>query len=407
MKIRIASNNGGCRLMAGAESFFINGVVNHGGPIHLLPRFGGNSLRLGEHDLDAAGKNGLLCLVDLPLGKQRQKFDYSSRIQLSRQRAQIREIVERCKDSDGVLMWAIGNEPEIHTTGKQRASLWDEVNRIAEMIKEMDSDHPVITVIGGDFRVMPLLAELDERCPALDAVGINAYEDMLTLPEDLEVRGWSRPYLVTEFGPRGHWQTAKTSWGMPTEDSSTRKAESYLRAYEHAVKDRPGCLGSYAFLWGHKQEKTHTWYGMFLPDGNRTEAVDVMTLMWTGRWPAIRCPRLAGDIKASPEGDGGDPKENIFPPGTRLDCRIDLEAVDAPPPKVEWELRNDVSDHPGVGGDPESPTPPVDGSVLSVSEDGLRAVVRIPETPGPWRIFVYARDGFGGAATANLPILAR
>jgi len=46
---------------------------------------------------------------------------------------------------------------------------------------------------------------------------------------------------------------------------------------------RPQCPGSYTFHWSQHHEKTHTWYGIFLPDGSPTEAVDAMTEIWTGR----------------------------------------------------------------------------------------------------------------------------
>jgi len=42
------------------------------------------------------------------------------------------------------------------------------------------------------------------------------------------------------------------------------------------------------FSLGQKQERTPTWYGMFLSSGEATETVDVMEYIWTGRWPEIR-----------------------------------------------------------------------------------------------------------------------
>ncbi len=194
-------------------------------------------------------------------------------------------------------MWALGNELEINTTAQQRVGLWKAINQMAEMVKSVDGNHPVITVLGDKYRT--ILHELDTYCPALDAVGLNAYVDMLTMPEDVARNRWARPYLVTEFGPRGHWQVPKTAWRMPIEDTSTEKAEFYVKAYRHAIQGRPQCLGSYTFLWtGRHHEKTHTWYPMFLPDGSPTGAVDAMTFAWTGQWPANRCPRIGAEKSA-------------------------------------------------------------------------------------------------------------
>ena len=89
----------------------------------------------------------------------------------------------------------------------------------------------------------------------------------MKIPEAVAKQGWTRPWLVMEFGPRP--LGGRDSWGPPIEDSSTQKAELYLKGYRHTIAAQPACLGSDAFLWGQKQEKTHTWYGMFLPAGNR------------------------------------------------------------------------------------------------------------------------------------------
>mgnify|MGYP006899825840 CR=1 FL=1 len=80
---------------------------------------------------------------------------------------------------------------------------------------------------------------------------------------------------------------------MPTMPlaSSTAKAKHYAEGYRKAVGSQEGlCLGSYAFLWGHKQETTATWFGMFLEDGSRLGAVDAMTELWSGKPPADPAP---------------------------------------------------------------------------------------------------------------------
>jgi hypothetical protein len=151
-------------------------------------------------------------------------------------------------------------------------------------------------------------------------------------------------------------------------------------------------------------EKTHTWYGMFLEDGSRTAAVDVMTHLWTGQWPTNRCPDLAPvpiELTA-PEGDRrGDP--GTFQPGATLNARVDASDPEGDALKVSWDVRRDVADDPRVGGDYEPLEPALPGAVLE--SDGDHAVIRLPESPGKYRVFVYVRDGHGGAATANVPIL--
>ena len=273
------------------------------------------------------------------------------------------------------------------------------------MVKQEDPDHPVMVVIGGQYADM--LHELNDYCPAIDLVGLNSYAQMLKLPEEIAKQGWTRPYVVTEFGPRGHWQVAKTAWKVPIEDDANSKAEFYLRAYQHSVSAQPSCLGSYVFYWAHKQEKTHTWYGMFLPDGSRTPAIDTMTFLWTGQWPSNRCPVLTGQKLTVAPADGSAPaKPGIFPAGAKLACTVEVSDPENDPLRITWELRPDVADNPNVGGDWEPSVEPLKDAVVSTSDGGRKAVMQLPSKAGKYRVFVYAHDGHGNATTANLPLLA-
>jgi hypothetical protein len=398
-QVKIVKQGDGFSLLRNGQPYFAKGAV---GAVHLeeLVAAGGNSIRAGVDALDRSQALGLSVLADLPFGKQRWGFNYDDPASVKQQREQSRAIVEQHKDHPAVLAWALGNELEIGTTAGQRAVLWKEIDEVARMIHSIDPNHPVITVVGGQYKDM--LHELNQYCPHLDAVGLNSYADMLTLPEDIRREGWTRPYWVTEFGPRGHWQSPRTAWKLPIENSSTEKAEFYRKAYEHAVQGRPQCLGSYVFHWAQHHEKTHTWYGMFLEDGSRTEAVDVMTYLWSGRWPPNRSPRLGtGSIHIGTE-NGAAEGPPVLPPGAVLHCRLDASDPDGDALQYSWDLRLDVSGDPKVGGDREEPTPPIDGLVLAAERD--YATFRLPEKEGSYRLFAYVRDGHGNSATANFPL---
>jgi hypothetical protein len=398
-QVKIVRQGDGFALSRNGQPYFSKGAV---GAVHLeeLAAAGGNSIRAGVDALDRAQTLGLSVLTDLPFGKQRWGFNYADQAAVTRQREQLRAIVEQHKNHPAVLAWALGNELEISTTAAQRATLWKEIDEVARMIHGIDPNHPVITVVGGQYK--EVLHELNEYCPHLDAVGLNSYADMLTLPEDIRREGWTRPYWVTEFGPRGHWQAQRTAWKLPIEDSSTEKAEFYRKAYEHAVQGRPLCLGSYVFHWAQHHEKTHTWYGMFLEDGSRTEAVDVMTYLWSGQWPANRSPRLGARAIHIGTENGDAPGPAVLPPGAVLNCHLDASDPDGDALRYSWDLRLDVTGDPKVGGDREEPTPPIEGLVLAAA--GNQATFRLPEREGVYRLFAYVRDGHGNAATANFPL---
>ncbi len=397
--VTIERTEQGYRLLRNGEPFFIKGAVGNRF-LERLVQAGGNSIRAGVKDLDTAHALGLTVLVNLPFGKPRWGFDYTDRAAVAKQLEELCRTVQSVKDHPALLMWAIGNELEIWTTPEQREPLWRAVDEAAQTIHEVDGRHPVITPVGCDYR--HLLWEIDALCPALDAIGINAYQDMLTLPEDLRQLRWERPYVVTEFGPRGHWQVIKTPWGMPLEDSSTHKAEFYRRAYEHAVLSRPNCLGAYVFHWSFHHEKTHTWYGMFLEDGSATESVEVMQYFWTGHYPRNRCPRI--EEMYVQQGDGSPQRVYAtLQAGRVVQATVEASDPDGDTLGIRWELRPDVADNPNVGGDREEPVQPIAGAILDTS--GNRATVQMPQQAGRYRLFVYVLDGAGNAATANMPLL--
>ena len=84
-----------------------------------------------------------------------------------------------------MLLWGIGNEMEGFGDGDDPA-IWAAVNDIAAMVKELDPNHPTMTVtaeIGGGR-----IDGLHERSPAIDIHGINSYGGAPSLPERLPRR---------------------------------------------------------------------------------------------------------------------------------------------------------------------------------------------------------------------------
>ena len=256
-----------------------------------------------------------------------------------------------------------------------------------------------MTVIAGTYK--DKVREFVKYCPDIDVLGVNAYGDLRYIPKDLTRQGMKRPYVICEFGPYGWWDREKTSWGAEIEPTSTAKAATYLESYQVAVLDEPKrALGAYAFLWGHKQEHTHTWFGMFLPTGERTGAVDVMTKMWTGKWPGNRVPSIERFV-FEPEQETAASKgiERVLVQGSRVKCRVDGgDAEDAV--TVRWELRRESTDKRS-GGDKEEVPATIRGVVQDAS--GQSCTLVVPNEAGHYRFFVFLTDGKGGAATANIP----
>ncbi len=378
-------------LLRGGKPYAIHGV---GGQTHLdlLERAGGNSIRTWDAKnigplLDEAHKHHLTVCVGLWLGHQRHGFNYHDENSVLSQLNQCLEVVRKYKDHPAVLLWGIGNEME---GDGQDPSIWYAVDHIAREIKRLDPDHPTMTVIAelGDHKAQ----SIERFCPNIDIIGVNSYAGITSLAERYKKADSSKPYIVTEHGPFGPWEVAKTRWGAPIEPTGSQKAEQYRKGYEAAVSSQPGlCLGSYAFLWGHKQETTATWFGMLLPDGTRTETVDAMQKAWTGKYPPNRSPSLT-----SLELDRAD----RLKPGDVIHARLTSHGPENDPVNVQWILRSDALTI-GVGGDAQSQESEIAGMIQG---DLNSARITIPNNGGGYRLFAYLTDDHGGASVANAPL---
>jgi hypothetical protein len=150
-------------------------------------------------------------------------------------------------------------------------------------------------------------AELVKRAPAVQLLGINYYGDKIGDVLAKADAGWvgkhGLPYAVTEYGPNNWWQVEETSWGAEIEPSSTDKAATYILAYDAISRSK--AAGSYAFLWGWKQQRTPTWVGLLnlytysFPDaslyglfagrvGEESEVVPELQRCWTAPAGAAR-----------------------------------------------------------------------------------------------------------------------
>ena len=155
-------------------------------------------------------------------------------------------------------------------------------------------------------------------------------------------------------------------------------------------------IGNYAFLWGQKQERTPTWYGVFTADGQRTEAADTLQHIWTGQWPANRAPQIA-DLRI----DGKQATDQVrLAPGRSYVASVQATDLEGDALNYDWRLMRE-SQATQVGGDAE--ITPEEIRLSNANRQSGQITWRTPEEPGPYRLYVYVGDGQGAAAHANLP----
>jgi hypothetical protein len=165
-------------------------------------------------------KYGIMTIVNHTMGRYgneasgvwQAKTDYSDKATREGLKNEILAVVNKFKDTSGVLMFALGNEnnyalewesaeTENLPVGEQEREkaryLYSLYNEIITAAKKIDSKHPYM-IVNGDIQYIDLIAEL---CPELDVLGSNVYRgrsftDMWSsVKEKLDL-----PVVLTEFG---------------------------------------------------------------------------------------------------------------------------------------------------------------------------------------------------------------
>ncbi|MCU0316115.1 MAG: hypothetical protein MUC92_05940 [Fimbriimonadaceae bacterium] len=393
VKVEVRDVNGQYTLYRNGQPYFVNGVGGHK-MFPVLQELGANSVRTWGADnlgsmLDEAHKHNISVTVGIWMNHD---LDWSNESQVNDMMERARKAVMDYRSHPAVLMWAIGNEMDLANNG-ENDKMWEALQAIAVEIRRLDPSRPrmVVTADIGGGRI----PGFNKFLSAVDIHGVNTYGGAVSLNERYRRAGGKKPVILTEFGPNGVWEIGdanKTPWGAAIEATSTAKEEMYRKSYEGAVIGMKGLsLGSYAFLWGNKQETTNTWFGMLLADGTRTGSVDVMSQFWTGRRPKNVSPRI-GTIEMV----GGNDRRA----GEQIQVRLNVSDPDGDTLTAEWEIQSDDVKLLTAGKD-EQVMPRYNQYLRQGDTSGT--TLQAPTKPGIYRIFVYIRDGKGSGATANIP----
>lgn len=388
---KLTGGPGTFQLTRDGKPYFICGV---GGSqsLELLKDCGGNSFRTwgtenAQRDLDRAQKLGLTVTLGFWMGHERHGFQYTDAAACERQKSELRRVVEKYKNHPALLIWGLGNEMELEAKNPEAA--WRQANALAGMVKELDPNHPTMIVVA---EISPeKLAKIEQLCPAVDIIGVNAYGGAASVGERWVKMGAKKPFILTEFGPVGHWETHKIH-GAAVEATSTEKAAVYTNAYAKTVAPQRGkyCLGSYAFLWGHKMEGTPTWFGMLLEDGSKLAAVEASQAAWAGK--PLKGVNRVPEIKPLTVS-----KTEAIQPGEEIQAKADARDADGDKLAWQWTLIAEVGY--SVGGDAQNAAPEFPGAITA--GQGTPSVkVKLPGG-GVYRLYAYVRDGHRNAAYAS------
>lgn len=282
----------GFQLMRDGKPYYVKGL---GGQVNFdkMIEVGANSLRTwgieeAQQVLDEAHKRGLTVMLGLWLQHERHGFDYDNTDKVLTQLNHFKTIVNKFKNHPALLLWGVGNELDLNYSNPK---CWNAVQDIAKYIHEVDPNHPTSTVTAGLDSLE--VAHIVKRCPDIDIYCINTYGDIANVPSNVSKFGWKGPYMITEWGPNGYWESPKTTWGVSLEQSSTEKRIVYAERFKKYIEpNKNDCLGSYAFLWGAKQEYTETWFGLFSKENKMTEPIDALQEVFTQKPIANPSPTI-------------------------------------------------------------------------------------------------------------------
>jgi hypothetical protein len=385
-KVTITKESNKWQLRVNNEPFYIRGA---GGTVQMdaVIACGGNTIRTwgienAQTILDQAEKKGLKVMLGLWVQHERHGFDYNDPEKIQNQLEGFRIAVRKYKDHPALLMWGVGNEYELEYSNTK---VWAAVNDIAKMVHEEDKNHPTSTVTAGTNAeklnfVQTVLTEID-------IYGINTYGDIESVKGVLTNGNYTGAYMITEWGPNGHWESPKTIWGMSIEQTSTEKAAVYLKRYQTCIAaDSAQCIGSFAFLWGQKQEYTSTWYGLFNENGIPTEAIDELTFCWSGAYPKNRSPRVDSMLI-----DNHKLVANCIVASNSIHSfRVFAKDLNQDKLSYSWELYPESTDLKS-GGDAEMKPPLINGRLKGKNQEKVN--LKAPVKEGRYRLFVRISDG--------------
>jgi hypothetical protein len=193
-------------------------------------------------------------------GKWIPNTDYSDELTRSVLKADMLEIVEKYKDTPGVLMFAFGNEsnyglswssfeienlPEGERNTEKARYLYSLFNEVMKAGKAIAPNHP-FTIVNGDIQYIDLIAEY---CTDMDLLGSNVYrgKSFTGLWKDVEEK-LDMPVVFFEFGSDAfNARTYQEDQKAQAELLRDQWQEMYNKSYGNG--EEGNSIGGFVFEW--------------------------------------------------------------------------------------------------------------------------------------------------------------
>jgi len=193
-------------------------------------------------------------------GKWIPNTDYSDELTRATLKAEVLELVERYKNTPGVLMFALGNEsnyglswssfeienlPEGERNTEKAKYLYSLFNEVMKAGKSIDPNHP-FTIVNGDIQYIDLIAEY---CTDMDLLGSNVYrgKSFTSLWKDVDEK-LDLPVVFFEFGSDAfNARTGQEDQKAQAEILKYQWQEMYNKSYGNG--EEGNAVGGFVFEW--------------------------------------------------------------------------------------------------------------------------------------------------------------
>lgn len=442
------------RMYVDGKEFYVNGAaatMAHS----LMADYGANVCRIYSSSmqtralLDELHESGLMCYVGLPAPSyssfSAEDPTYDDPAYRESRINTVIKIVEALKDHPAVLCWSLGNEVE-GGGNDAREGTYKYYGELAAAIRKIDPDHPVTAA----FTETPTafkISKVNEYCPDLDFLSFNSYYSVLktyqagsskSYTQMLEEFGWSKPYMITEFGPTGTWKRSDpelkkriNDWGALIQLTSDEAAAKYIECWK-LIRNYSRCLGGFAFWWGYQTHgQVLGWYPFFTKDMIPLTPVEAMESCWKGvsyspqspsfgSWtsaielngmtladasasatgrseknPVLK-PGQSCTAKANAEGRNGSNSALVYKWFIYKDCTYSHKSGDKDWTKVTWTDCESVYSMYGQHKSMDEDA----GAELFEDRTRQEVVFRAPSEDGNYRLYVIVIDKRSGKASS-------
>jgi cellulose synthase (UDP-forming) len=220
---------------------------------------------------------------------------YRDSVKVNNYIEEVIEKVQKYKDHSSIIAWSLGNESWgllKHTFAKPyltevRNAYINMIEHLAQRIHIIDPTRPVFSCIEHEeYQLAGELVAFHDGAPSIDVIGVNSYyKEQISKLNHLTWQFDSlRPYLVSEFGPRGYWDPKynTTENGSIIEETDSEKSNWYKKQWVNYVAGYKGYnVGGFAYCWHDRMEGTYTWFGLTDYKGRVKPAYYALKEQWT------------------------------------------------------------------------------------------------------------------------------